>query len=313
MSLVKVFEDSIYPTSIVHLDPLTKELSPEDSPLFVWIPGNPGLLEYYVDFLALVHKKNPTWEVLGISHAGMSYDGNEKKKKTSSNDKFKVFDLEEQVQHKVDIINKFSSKNRPLIIMGHSVGAYLTQRVIMTNKLNGKLIKVGYLTPTVVDIHLSDKGIKMTKVFNWTSNLPHHVGWISQFIFHKLLPLFFVKFFISKMIKCSEDSNAVLASGTLLRNANLIEQALGLATYEMEAIHDDWGFHKKLIDYCNETGVKTWFLFAEDDHWVAHSTRKEVIDFYQYHNKPENIRIDIDTIPHAFVIKKSKYIVDQYF
>lgn len=303
---VKLYHGTRFATSILHLKP--KHVSAL-TPLFVWIPGNPGILQYYEEMLQRLHEKHDTWEILAISHAGMSLeDPNVQKTKAT------IFSLEEQIQHKVEVINQFSSENRPLIVMGHSVGAYMAQHAVLDSKLVGKVIKIGLITPTVIDIHLSQKGTQMTTGFYWLSGLPGIAAWTSNFLFNKLSFVPYTDYLVSFMMDSDKDSIPVTTSKRFLQNSETVRQALGLAKLEMEQIRDDWPFQQKLIDFCNERNVRTWFLFSTNDHWVSESTRNALIKFYRERYIERNLEIQVvSDIAHSFVVKESKYIVDEYF
>lgn len=68
---IQEYTKSKLPCSILNIKP-TVTTDNEDAPLLVWIPGNPGLLHYYQEMIHHLHLKHPDWEILGISHAGMS-------------------------------------------------------------------------------------------------------------------------------------------------------------------------------------------------------------------------------------------------
>lgn len=308
MKLEQYF-NSDYPTSILNLKPSDVERIQSERPLFIWIPGNPGLLEYYEELLQLIHKQNPEWEILGISHAGMSPDYVSRGGRDN-----KIYSLEEQIEHKIQVINNFTSPSRPLIIMGHSVGAYIAQRIVLSKELVGRVIKLGMLTPTIVDIHTSEKGIIFTKAFHWVKSLPQIAAWGTHFLFNRVIPKLFIRPILSLVMGCHRDSKAVIASSLLIQNSDFVLQALGLATYEMDAIRGDWDFQKQLLDYCHTRDINIWLLFSNSDHWVSNETRRQLIHFYNNAHSGENISIQVSsTIPHSFVVKHSKYIVDTYF
>lgn len=308
---IETYPHSQYPTSILHIEPHNAHSAKLDSPLFVWIPGNPGLLEYYEEMLKMIHRNNPEWEILGISHAGMS-PGNPLLGKGSKNTK--IYTLEEQIEHKIEVVNNFSSPGRPILIMGHSVGAYIIQKVIISKRLIGRVIKLGMLTPTIIDIHTSEKGVLFTKLFRWVKNLPQLAAWGSDLLFNKIVPRFCIKPFLSFVMGCKRDSRAVDASSLLLHNSGFVMQALGLAQYEMEIIRSDWQFQRELLDLCRTEDISIWLLFGNSDHWVSDETRRQLIHFYQEVHVRPNISIQVSSvIPHSFVIDHSQYVVDNYF
>lgn len=298
-----------YPTSIVHFKSISIR-GKSECPLFVWIPGNPGLIEYYEEFLMLIHRQHPEWEVLGISHAGMSTASVSKSEKSKRND---VYSLKQQIDHKLEIIKDFSSTNRPLIIMGHSVGAYMVQHIVLSDKLVGKVVKMGLLTPTILDIHTSKKGVVLTKVLYWLKDLPQLAGWFSSLLFGFFLPSFILRILLSFFMGCHRNSSGVLTTTVLLENGEFVKQALGLSVYEMEEIRSDWAFQRRLIVHCNERGISTWLLFSDSDHWVADTTREDLIKFYRDHYRADKLKIHTCKIPHSFVLNHSKYLISEYF
>lgn len=267
-------------------------------------------MEYYEDFLMLVHRQHPDWEVLGISLAGFDTAESGQDGKRNRNG---VFSLEQQIDHKLEVIRDFSSYDRPLIIMGHSVGAFMVQRVAMSEKLVGEVVKVGLLTPTILDIHTSERGLLLSRALYWLRSLPTWAGWGSSLLFSGILPSFVTKALLSVVMGCGQDSSPVLATEKLVKNGRFIKQALGLAAFEMKEIRSDWEFQRKFIAHCNENNISTWLLFSDSDHWVAQSTREDLIKFYEENYDQDKITIHVCDIPHSFVLKHSKYLMDNYF
>lgn len=303
---IKFLADSRLPTSVLHIKP--KAASPL-SPLFVWIPGNPGIVQYYKEFLTKLHEKHESWEILAISHAGMAIEDPELQSRRAT-----IYTLEDQIQHKVEIINQFSRENRLLVIMGHSVGAYMAQHVIMDENLVGKVIKLGLITPTIVDIHLSQKGTRLTKGFHWIRNLPDIAAMASDFLFNKLASIMYTDQLISFLMGVDKDSVPVTTSRSLVQHPEIIRQALGLAALEMQQIRGTWLFQKELINYCNSREIETKFVFSADDPWVSDVTRESLLVFFRENYKDRNLEISISQeLAHSFVIKHSKYTVDEYF
>ncbi|QLL33015.1 hypothetical protein HG536_0D05370 [Torulaspora globosa] len=306
---IRAYLKSTYPTSIIHLKSINLRARAE-CPLFVWIPGNPGLMEYYEEFLMLVHRHRPDWEVLGISHAGFNTVEPVEERRKDGN---VVFSLEQQIDHKLEIIREFSSPNRPLIIMGHSVGAYMVQKIAMSEKLVGKVIRTGLLTPTILDIHTSERGRLLSRAFYWLRSLPTLAGWGSSLLFDCFLPSLVTKTLLSIAMGCGLKSSPVLATEKLVKNSKFIKQALGLAAFEMQEIRTDWEFQRDFINHCNKNKISTWLLFSNSDHWVAESTREDLIRFYDQNYDQDRVTIHVCDIPHSFVLKHSKYLVDNFF
>lgn len=310
---VQGYHDSALPTCIIHIKP-TVTNNDESSPLFIWIPGNPGLLEYYQEFLAKVHDKNPTWEILGISHAGTVIESSQLKKFRKN--PLPIYDLKQQTQHKIDIINKINNDpNRELVIMGHSVGAYIAQHVVSSPDLVGRVSKLGLITPTIRDIHKSSHGLIFTRVFNYISNVNEYLSFISSNIFNKLIPAYWTKLLISFAMGCSFDEyHIILGTFLLLTQQETLRQVLGLAAHEMLEIRDDWAFQEKLLTKCKDNGTKLWLLFSDNDHWVSQHTQAELIKFLKDRYPEQLLRVDVDKdIKHSFVVKDVDLVTRRYF
>ncbi|CAI4055189.1 hypothetical protein SUVZ_16G4140 [Saccharomyces uvarum] len=302
---IQEYTKSKLPCSILNIKP-TVTTDNEDAPLLVWIPGNPGLLHYYQEMIHHLHLKHPEWEILGISHAGMS---------SNARSNTPIFSLQEQVDHQVKVINNFSHKNRKIIIMGHSVGAYIVQKVCLSNGLVGSVTKVGLITPTVMDIHASEMGVKMTTAFHYVPALAHVLSFISYVFFYWVLSEGFSKLIIDKFMGCGTAGHrAVLSTRLFLTHRQFVRQSLGLASQELKEITTNWEFQDKFINYCEENGIFTWFLFSTKDHWVTDETRKHLSHYYNDKVKQEHLRIDVtDKIPHSFVVKHAEYAVNAFF
>ncbi|EHM99716.1 YPR147C-like protein [Saccharomyces cerevisiae x Saccharomyces kudriavzevii VIN7] len=302
---VQEYTKSTLPCSILNIKPSVATEN-EDAPLLVWIPGNPGLLYYYQEMLQHLHSKHPDWEILGVSHAGMTLN---------AHSNTPIFSLQDQVDHQVEVINNFSHENRKIIIMGHSVGAYILQKVCLSDKLVGSVRKIGLITPTVMDIHTSEMGVKMTAVLHYIPPLAHVVSLLSYIFFYWILSEGLSRFVIDKFMGCgSTGYQAVLSTRILLTHKQFVRQSLGLASQEMKEITTNWEFQDEFINYCQENEIFIWFLFSTKDHWVADKTRTHLSHYYKDKIKQERLKIDVtDKIPHSFVVKHAEYAVDTFF
>ncbi|CAI4037000.1 hypothetical protein SMKI_16G2970 [Saccharomyces mikatae IFO 1815] len=302
---IQEYTKSKFPCSILNIKP-TITRSDEDAALLVWIPGNPGLLYYYQEMLQYLHSKHPDWEILGISHAGMTLN---------AHSNTPVYSLQDQVDHQVEVINNFSHENRKIIIMGHSVGAYILQKVCLSHNLVGTVQKVGLVTPTVMDIHTSEMGVKLTTALHYIPPLAHVVSLFSYIFFYWILSEGFSRFIIDKFMGCGSTScQAVLSTRIFLTHKQFVRQSLGLASQEMEEITTNWEFQDKFINYCEQNGTLIWFLFSSNDHWVSGKTRSHLSHYYKDKVDQNRLEIDVtDKIPHSFVVKHAKYAINTFF
>ncbi|CAN7999057.1 unnamed protein product [Ixodes hexagonus] len=103
-------------------------------PLFIFFPGNPGIIEYYEEFLREVYDNfGGKLHVCGLSHAG--HDVLPKNLRgPSPNGNWHLYGLQGQVEHKLDFVKTHVSKDRPVFLAGHSVGAYMVLRILEQRK-----------------------------------------------------------------------------------------------------------------------------------------------------------------------------------
>lgn len=141
-----------------------------------FIPGNPGLIGYYHVFLSLlteqlesisrVKSRSRLFQVYGHSLGGFEFD---------TNADTKLYDIEEQITFVEGVLNKFmamaidddsdhvyggpypgldesESKNPKVIVIGHSVGAYIAMEILRRHretKRKNKKLKNGNLNTNI--------------------------------------------------------------------------------------------------------------------------------------------------------------------
>ncbi|MCO5600531.1 hypothetical protein L7F22_054644 [Adiantum nelumboides] len=84
----------------------------------VFIPGNPGIIPFYKSYFeALAQNFGGKASITGVGYLGHS---------CKDLQKGKLFSLEEQVEHKVQLVQKIAAEdNTPLVLVGHSIGAHM--------------------------------------------------------------------------------------------------------------------------------------------------------------------------------------------
>ncbi|CAN3366981.1 lipid droplet-associated triacylglycerol lipase [Diutina catenulata] len=306
-------------TTVYQKTPLESSTTPRT--LF-FIPGNPGLIEFYITYLNIIQQKYPDLELFAISHAGFQ-TSTPLSSRRQRPDHFHYFDLQYQINHKYEIIRKhildtYVDTPVDVWIMCHSMGGYIAQRTIAElskdPRLQGKysLKFVGLICPTIENLYLSDSGKKFTAFFTW---LP--VVTIMVFLVRVL------NFFVSNTRKmaiiqnrylespedCSKEAkqslhNSVVAINDLVSSESIVRQALLMTEDELETIRkeddiNDWFFTK--LD------TKIWAFFADVDHWVANSSRDRLTR--KYHAPESGVIFDVGSrdhgIKHAFCVHQS--------
>lgn len=290
---------------------------PLDTPRsLIFIPGNPGLVEFYIVYLNLIQEQYPDLEILCVSHAGQNTT-------PSTAQSAPQYDVHYQVQHKYEIIrkhilDKYDDKPVELWIMCHSMGGFVTQRAVreLTNdsKLQGKfnLKFVGLICPTIKDLNRSNSGTKAAPLFEWLPMITM-VVWFSKLLNLILTDESKLNIIQNKVLQPSQSHSkaakdlmkySVGAVKDLISSPAIVRQALHLVDDELRVIRDDdtvndW-FYKDL------KGTKIWTFYAHNDHWVANSTRDSTIA--RYHNPQDDVVFELgskeENIQHAFCVNQ---------
>lgn len=257
------------------------------SPLLVFLPGNPGFINYYTVYLQAIHSRFPELEILGISHCGFSsLDGPVDE----------VFTLDDQIEHKVSLLEKYTG--RPVFIMGHSVGCYVLQRCVeRLPQLDWRFH--GLLMPTIVEINQSAKGSKLSPVVSNLTSFAHGVGYLGYLT--QYIPTRWMTSLLHTVLKDGNE-DSIQCTNLLVTSPGFIRQALGLATEEMGTIRDLWGYQSQ---WFVQTSGDIWCVFTEGDHWIKDSTRDRLVQMFT-----ETEGIDVDVLmtkeyTHSFCVSKS--------
>ena len=151
-----------------------------------FISGNPGLIGYYHPFLSHLtqnltessDQSKLAYQIYGCSLGGFEIDENPSSnnpnlQETQTRSKeSKLYDLEDQVRfvhQRLDIVMSESGSNAPpnrkVLLIGHSVGAYIAMEVIRRHResdVSFDIVGGVMLFPTVMDIAASPSGQKLT-------------------------------------------------------------------------------------------------------------------------------------------------------
>lgn len=311
--------------------PLTSEYSIPSSTngpttkLLAFIPGNPGLIDYYITYLGLLAETYPDFDILAISHAG--FQTSEDFVGAGKQEEREFFDLEYQINHKYHILKeKILAGHTEVYFLCHSVGGYITQRVIkrlLADENVKSMVKirfVGLICPTIVDIAKSNSGIAFVRLFSLLPVVTAALWFLK--LLNWILPDSAARFLIRHLIiarpvledpKLTESwNNSVDATFKIYQSPRIVHQALTLAKEELLVIHrddvlNDW-FFKELPD---AHGTILWSFFAHEDYWVHDNTRDYILA--RYHNHRDSrvyFEVGSATNEHSHAITHS-FCIDQ--
>lgn len=310
------------PTSKLHLrtPPEPGKKSAQTTYLIYFVTGNPGLIEYYRTFLTHLYgllsqntasDRSIEFQVYGRSLSG--FEVNSSEIKTYKYRRDPPYGLQDQIRHAEDDVVELvedlkdnGAKDVRVILVGHSVGAYISLEIVRRLRAHGvagedfdtRIAGVVGLFPTVVDLARSESGMKAAvstspfppciptrltrdKPFVKNSNFVLFLSIIAGFI-SILLPLSLLTKLIASIMSFPQDAAHTTAS--FVKSPHGVLQALHMARDEMFQIDTDiwdediWGAAADApVSKHPHPRPTLRFLFAKKDHWVADETRDQLI------------------------------------
>ncbi|XP_022196211.2 lipid droplet-associated hydrolase [Nilaparvata lugens] len=270
------------------------------------LTGNPGMIGFYETFLAEIHNQLaiPVW---AICHAGHEIPSKEEQSRfgvATVNAIDKVYDVAEQVSHKVVFIEKFIPEDKNIYIIAHSFGAKVTVELLKIPELRKRISKCFLVFPTLQHMKETPSGKFLHPMFTvYLCSTIVFLSWIFTLfpvsIRIWLLKMVFIMKGHSSVEKTFIDATLRLIQPLCLRNV------FALAYDEMLKIVD---LDKEVIAECKD---KLKVYFGAEDGWAPLT--------YQERLKEAVPGIDSSTLDrrfrHDFVLDTSEgvaqIIVDQ--
>ncbi|RMZ78590.1 hypothetical protein DV738_g3777, partial [Chaetothyriales sp. CBS 135597] len=129
------------------------------------------------------------------------------------------------------------------------------------------------LMPTVIDLHKSASGQIATPLLSTVGFVPELVQSLATAVRYGLPPAW-LKGLVSRVT--GMEGQGLETTVNFLASARGVNEALHLARDEVAQIRQDkWG-----QEIWGVQGPQLYFLFAQQDHWVADATRKEIVDVH---------------------------------
>ncbi|KAL8696801.1 MAG: hypothetical protein Q9224_002608 [Gallowayella concinna] len=318
-----------------------------DDYLIFHIPGNPGLIPYYDPFLSTLHAALSSSSTVPSAHyhvCGYSLAGFE-----TTEQHHELAGLERQINYvdqllydQVDEMRHLTGRTPKVILMGHSVGAYILLEIIRGHR---KRIEEGakdfdliggiLLFPTITHIARSPSGIVASALLAIPRSAHIASAILKALMF--LVPASVLYYLIRAFTWFPE--HAARTTTAFIKSPIGIKESLFLGKDEMDMITGDkWG--EEVWGAATEPGTNSRdtihsnlvFFWGQNDKWVAQKTRNELIAARGFRKskisssaasstsdvssspadgwKP-SMFIDDRKIPHGFCIKHSEVVAEQ--
>lgn len=303
--------------------PSLRQSTAKSHGLIYFIPGNPGVIEFYTDFLRSLRasldktESDTAYDIYGRNLLGFHDEDH-----APFSSKNPPYELNAQVEGIwADIASRRHGSSQDqlydsVILIGHSIGAYVVVETFHLQTLNPKAglnLQHGFLLfPTISHIARSPSGLRVTALQQspFLPGLEANLHSIAKAL------LFFVpqptlQWLWSNYLGFSAGAATTLAEW--LKSRDGVWQAIHLGRSELKYVgKDKWD--ETFWDAVDEAGTngsapKFFFFYGKHDHWVDDGLRDE---FIARHNargdapgRP-SFEVDSGDIAHAFCTSEGK-------
>ncbi|KAH6797559.1 alpha/beta-Hydrolases superfamily protein [Perilla frutescens var. hirtella] len=231
----------------------------------LFIPGNPGVISFYTEFLeSLYELLGGTASITGIGHISHSQKNWESRR---------LFSLEEQINHKMSFIEQeLQDVEVPIILVGHSIGSYISLEIL---KRSHK--KVIYCIGLYPFLAVNTASSTQSSIRRLAVSPALCVALSTLGALLGVLPLEVTRFLVKISMGKSWSSSAVEVLCTHVLKYHTLRNMLFMAMTEFQTMPEkpDW-------DFMRSKRRQIAFLFGLDDHWgpmhLYEEIRKQVPD-----------------------------------
>lgn len=319
--------------------------------LLFFIPGNPGLVEYYGPFLShlrrLLDESGPmavAVDLYGTSMSGFDDADHDAPFRIPGNPPRDVADQICFVEGRVaEICAAAARPYDAVVVMGHSVGAYIACEVVHRGKqrrrqeqqqqqqpvqnsngltcTNPDDFRAGILLfPTIAHIALSPSGRRLDRIRKVA--LLDRYAHVAAALLLSVLPLALLRFLLRTAWKMPP--HAVDTTAAWLGSRDGVWQALHMGKDEMRVIGEDrWGdeFWEEVggsnagaaAARPGDAGTRFFLLYGKNDHWVAEDVRDAFLAKREA-RKGLQTKVVVDEtgmLPHDFCINYSEPVAEK--
>lgn len=204
-----------------------------------------------------------------------------------------MFNLKDQLEHKLDLIENCINKNSKIHLIGHSIGAWMIVELLHKNShLIDRVSSVNLLFPTIQKMAESSSGKFVNNVLR---RIYKFVVFLSTLLY--LLPKQVLSYIIGVYL-CIKSLPPNLNSAIMkILNPDVLENVFHLAFNEMDTVVS------LNIEGMHRIKHLTNVVYASHDGWVPVEYMEDLKQFTPHLRLREAHNVD-----HAFVLKSSKEV-----
>ncbi|PAA82600.1 hypothetical protein BOX15_Mlig015165g4, partial [Macrostomum lignano] len=258
------------------------------------IPGNPGIVGYYEEFMhSLWTKLDGQVHVWALSHRGHGDSFNSSKK----------FSLAEQVEHKVKFLETALPEDAKMVLIGHSIGCQMILELLRRQaRGTDRVARCLLLFPTIERMRESPQGRIVAPLLSLAP-----LRWLAMALvalLSLLIPLAWRRGFAARCLSAVGHSNAnpgaVAATERLLLSPSVLGNVLYMAHTEMQDVR------QPDLATIRQHSQRILLYYGTDDHWCPTEYFADM-----RRSCPEvDARLDEGDVAHAFVLEHSVEMAD---
>ncbi|KJH41528.1 hypothetical protein DICVIV_12500 [Dictyocaulus viviparus] len=260
----------------------------ENCVVVLMIPGNPGNEGFYRDFGQKVLRSLLSREerMGNRERHYLFYTSSER------------FQLDEQVQHKLDFVLEHLPKAAKIYILGHSIGAYMMLRILPYIKDEFNVKKAIGLFPTVEKLADSPNGLRLRRVLAMLDSNQ----WLAKLLSFWLdyIPNSMKRWLVLWNVDGDVAPDNVIVAATELLNMNVFRNIVHLSNDEFNKVND-------LDDTLVVNKELLYFYYGKQDGWCP-----EELGYLMEQRLPDgHVLVDEQGCEHAFVIRDGATIAEK--
>ncbi|XP_039760420.1 lipid droplet-associated hydrolase [Pararge aegeria] len=249
--------------------------------VIICITGNPGISDFYIEFASELFK-SMSIPICVIGHAGHEESLDKKNKY--------LFNLKDQLEHKLDLIENHINKNSKIHLIGHSIGAWMIIELIhKQSNLIDRVSSINLLFPTIQKMALSRNGKYVNNVLRKIYKI---ILFLSTLFY--LLPKYVLFYIIGIYIWIKSIPSKFSSAIIKILNPDVVENIFYLAFNEMDTV---LSLNTESIQKIKHL---TNVVYARNDGWAP----VEYIEDLKQFTPQLQIR-EAFNVEHAFVLKSS--------
>lgn len=139
---------------------LDEPFAAHETELILMVPGSPGVTDFYLEFLEAMWnnyaRRIPVWS---MAFGGL-YDlpGERSELPDYFSEKEQRYDLDGQVEHKIEFVRRFVPAHVRVHLISHSIGCWISLQMLRDAQLKAKIINCYFLFPALDELAASPRG-----------------------------------------------------------------------------------------------------------------------------------------------------------